>query len=262
MKNKTFAVTTLLTVFLLGASAHAVTQLVGDIDSFGWEDTVNRQFNINVPALIGSDGGSADKNSDGKLGQLDLLPDLSVPLTGGVLTGDDDDYDNRAAGEKTATNGAQFTDVTLSTSFNTSFPSNPDFPGLADVAFFQFNFTVPNPIDPDYGKDHYVSFVYGDYDVTPMDATVDGVDVTLPGNTNYPGTPKDGAIWATFTVVPWLQMLDGVVMVEIDAENEPYIVFDYAILDTDPIELLIPEPCTLLLLGSAIFGVLFKKFRK
>ncbi|MCB1195457.1 PEP-CTERM sorting domain-containing protein [bacterium] len=228
---------------LYTSSSHAITQIIGDIDSFGWDGS--------VAGLTGSDGGPADKDGNGTLGPLDLLPDLNTNNI--VATGQGDDYDNRSVAEAADTEGAQWTDVTLSTSF-------AGRPGLADVAFFRFTFSLPNPIDPDYGKDHYVSFVYGDFDVIPMHAEVDGQFVTLPGNSNYPGTPKDGAIWGTYTVVPWASMLDGIVLVEIVAPNEPYIVFDYAILDTAPIA--IPEPASLILLGSAILSIGIKRFKK
>ena len=69
---------------------------------------------------------------------------------------------------------------------------NGAYGGLADSVVFTFTFTVPTLGDPDYGRDHFVNFVYGDYDMDPMSAIVEGATVTLLGNSD--GGGLDGCI--------------------------------------------------------------------
>lgn len=59
-----------LGLVLYASSSHAITQIIGDIDSFGWDGS--------VAGLTGSDGGPADKDGNGTLGPLDLLPDINT----------------------------------------------------------------------------------------------------------------------------------------------------------------------------------------
>jgi hypothetical protein len=40
-------------------------------------------------------------------------------------------------------------------------------------------FAPPGPGDVDYGVDHFINFVFGDYDVFPASITVDGATVNL-----------------------------------------------------------------------------------
>ncbi len=92
---------------------------------------------------------------------------------------------------------------------------------------------------PNIGKEHYVSFVYGDYDVVPMTAVVEGQTIKLKGGKNG---EVDGYIWRAYAPVAWNDMLDGEVTIKINAPNEPYVAFDYAVLDIKPITT--PEPDT------------------
>lgn len=215
--------------FLSCMDVHAVSVRIGDIDGFGY---------TNVSSLLGFDALPADRNGDGILGAGDVLPDIDQDGDMQLESGEIGDvFDNRLASEKDPSNGARWTDITLSAYAAQIHAQFPDFytaPGIADDAYFTFTFDVPNPGDADYGRNHYVSFLYADYDVEPMYAVVEGRQVILSGNTSA-GTFQDGLIWRAYCEVPWSDMLDGEVTIEIVAPNEPFIAFDYAQLDLSPI---------------------------
>ena len=228
-KVRLFSILFGLMVFLSCMDVHAVSVVIGDIDGFGY---------TNASSLLGFDGLPADRNGDGILGAGDVLPDIDQDGDMQLESGEIGDvFDNRSASEKDPSNGARWTDITLSAYadlMHTQFPLLYNPPGIADDAYFTFTFAVPEPGDADYGKNHYVSFLYADYDVGTMYAVVEGQQVILSGNSSA-GTFQDGLIWRAYYEVPWADMLDGVVTIEIVAPEEPFIAFDYAQLDLSPI---------------------------
>lgn len=228
-------------LLLMTVEADAVTSYIGDVDGFGFGAGAG---------LLGADHNPAERNATGMLDSGDVLPDMNQDHA--VATGRGDDWDNRS-GAEASDPYAKWTDVALSTSFSGR-------PGLADDATFVFNFTVPQPGDPDYGVDHFVNLVYGDYDVRPMSAVVEGNGVPLLGNQDG---GVDGYIWRAYAPVSWSDMQDGVVTLDIVAPGEPYVAFDYALLDVEPLSTgpTIPAPGAVVLsvLGAGLVGWLRRR---
>ncbi|RJP57590.1 MAG: PEP-CTERM sorting domain-containing protein [Candidatus Auribacter fodinae] len=248
MKKTTLLSTLAASIILAQVSvSFAVTLYIGDKDGFGYGSAAG---------YVNELGGNPDANGNGILDPGDALPDRNT--NGSVASGSQDDFDYRSA-ELSATNGAYYTDVALSNSNEAAFP-NQNY--IAHNVLFTFNFTVPTIGDIDYGQDHFINLVYADYDVNPMTAIVEGATVVLEGTTTFGGI--DGFIWRAYKVVSWSDMLDGVVTITIHAPDEPYVAFDYALLDMEPIqvpEVGIPEPATMALFGSALVA-LVRKIRK
>jgi hypothetical protein len=189
----------------IGRSRHASTarRLIGDIDGFGISPTSGL-----VRATLAPHTQPADVDGDGIVEPGEFLPDWNKDGTTAVGSGDE--FDFRSASEQAATDGAQWTDRALT-------------PTGADGATFVFNFTVPSPGDADFGVDHFVNFVFGDFDVSPASIVVDGVTVDL----TVQGGGADGLVQQAFAPVPWASMTDGQVVVTVKAPNEPYMAFDY-----------------------------------
>ena len=227
LKRFTTSAAFLAMLSVLPMQAGAVSILIGDVDGFGFSPTTGLQA---------ANGSAADTNGNGLLESGEYLPDLNGDHAVAYNTGDN--FDNRSAAEASATNGAQYTDVALSRNYSGS-------PALADDAQFTFTFAVPTSGDPDYGVDHFINFIFGDYDVTPMTATVDGTTITFVKQ----AAGDDGLIQYAYANVAWADMMDGEVVIDIIAPNEPYVAFDYALLDTRNIADIIgvPAPATLLL---------------
>jgi choice-of-anchor A domain-containing protein len=193
-------------------NANVVRLLIGDIDGFGITPTAGLVRATGAPHTT-----PADTDGDGRIAAGEFLPDWNK--NGSTAVGAGDDFDRRSAAERAANNGAQNTDRSMTPA------------GASDGATFTFNFTVPVPGDSDYGVDHFINLVFGDYDVTPASIRVDGAVVPLTTQ----GGNQDGLVQMAYAVVPWSAMTDGRVVITIIAPNEPYLAFDYALLDTDQI---------------------------
>jgi hypothetical protein len=196
----------LLVVALLPPGpAAAVTAVVGDPDGFG----------ILTPGLFQADAPAlpADADSDGIIEPGEFLPDWNGNGTCAVSGGDS--FDFREPLELAATDGAQWTDHSV------------EGAGSADLATFSFTFPIPVPGDPGYGVDHTVNFVFGDYDVVPAEIDIDGQTVVLTTQ----GSGADGLVQDAYATTPWASLTDGALVIVVHAPNEPYLAFDYALLD-------------------------------
>jgi len=193
-------------------SVSSARKLIGDIDGFGISPTTGL-----VRATPAPHTRPADVDGDGIIEPGEFLPDWNK--NGSTAVGSNDDFDRRSAAELAATDGAQWTDHSITPA------------GASNGATFTFTFTPPVPGDDDYGVDHFINFVFGDYDVSPAHITVDGSVVAL----TLQGGGQDGLVQKAFGNVPWSAMTDGQVVIQIIAPNEPYLAFDYALLDTDQI---------------------------
>ena len=192
---------------LIASPALAVTALVGDPDGFG----------IDPAGLVRATGEPhdqpADADGDGIIEAGEFLPDWNA--NGSCAVGSGDSFDFRDAAELAALDGAQNTDRSME-------------PGGASQGIeFIFDFAVPAAGDIDYGVGHFINFVFGDYDVQPAEIQIDGITVSM----TLQGGGNDGLAQSSFATIPWDDMLDGQVVITMIAPNEPYLAFDYALMD-------------------------------
>lgn len=214
MKRLLYSLVVAALVALYSSQTLAVTLYIGDPDGFGFG---------NAESLQGADGKPAERTGDRSILDVgDFLPDHN--RDGRLANGSGDNFDLRSVEElgDFQNTGIKWTDVSLSSSY-------AGRPGLAGDAVFVFRFPPPVPGDSDHGRDHFISLVFADYDVTPMIVIVDGRSLELTGNERG---GNDGYIWSAYTTVSWDNIKDGEVVVEIKADTEPYVAFDYAYLGT------------------------------
>ena len=221
IKTTLAAFTLVVTLCFTSFSAHAVTLTIGDVDGFGF-------VNPNA-SYLSAQGALPDTNGNGIIEAGEYLPNLAG-VASAVNT--EDVFDNRSAAETSATDGAQWTDRSLQSA--TTPPHNKSF---------TFNFVVPTLGDLDYGVDHFINLIFGDYDVSPTSIVVDGVTTALTAQSNA----DDGLVQLAYATVDWNKMTDGQVVIKILAPNEPYLAVDYAYLHTENVAAPVPAPASLLI---------------
>lgn len=215
------------------APASAVTLQIGDVDSFGF--TVS-------PALLDAQGNPADTDGDGALEPGEALPDLNGD--GAVLV-NSDEFDNRSAAEKADAN-ARFTDVSLATS------TQADDPGAFADAMFTLAFAVPVLGDADFGVDHFLNFILGDRAEGSGSVNVDGSTSSF---VTFAGAGLiDGGITATSVIVPWAEMTDGQLVIDING-TDPYVAIDAILLAPTQTAPTVSAPPVLALLAVSLLGV-------
>lgn len=229
-----------LLVLASAGTSHAVSIVIGDVDGFGFS---------NPNSYTSAQGTLPDSNSNGLIEPGEYLPDLDGD--GYVRIQGRDEFDNREATELAATNGAQFTDVSLENGY-AGFGTAP-----ANDVLFTFSFLAPEVGDADYGVDHFINLVFGDYDVTPAYLYVDGVQVNLTRQ----NSSEDGLVQLAFANVAWNYLTDGEVVIDMYAPNEPYVAIDYAFLHTENTAAPVPAPGVLGLMVLALGGLLVARRR-
>jgi len=194
-----------LTIVCWPIGAGAVTVVVGDPDGFGISPT---------NGLVAANGTPADSDGDQIIEPGEYLPDWNQGGSTAVNQGDTFDY--RSSAESSATDGAQWTDYSVEGGG-----------GIADGATFTFDFVVPAEFGAGFGATHFINFVFGDYDVQPAHISIDGTTVSL----TVQGSGADGLVQSAYAEVPWSDMEDGQVVIVVHAPSEPYLTFDYGLLD-------------------------------
>jgi hypothetical protein len=193
---------------------------IGDIDGFGYGT---------APGFFAANGGPANVDGAGVLGNMDFLPDIN--RNGTTATGSNDEFDFRSADElantavrlgagvtNTGTTGSAFTDISLARTYDARsragrvlvggnpidglvrgaggpFPDG-DSDALPNQPGFEFRFEAdPAAIDPTAPV--FFNLIFGDYDVLPARIVITSEDgrervVALRQQTNSRG--EDGLI--------------------------------------------------------------------
>ncbi len=191
--------------------AGSVTLVIGDADGFGIDPEGL------VRATDAPHDQPADVDGDGILEIHEYLPDQDAGGT--VQAGGGDDFDHRSGWESTAGDGAQHTDRSLTPA------------GAADGAEFEFRFKLPKLNSSDFGLEHQLHLVLGDYEVSPAEVRVDGTVAALSTGLG----DGDGRVRVVSSTVPWDDMLDGEVVVSLIAPNEGYLAIDYVVIALEPL---------------------------
>jgi hypothetical protein len=245
---------------------------IGDIDGFGY-GTGAGYYRAKAPY------GTVPVNVDG-VGVLtdgDFLPDLNSSGHVDYLT--DDNFDWRSAAEKggsyyetvggvtvNSIAGSDFTDLSLSRSYDDDFPA-ADFPlppsdTLPNQPGFEFDFFVASG-DIAAGTKIFFNMLFGDYDVFPASIVVTRADSstkTLSVLTQPAG--EDGLIQGRYAVLDFGDVFtagtggyDGYLKVDFIADREPYTAFDYVELSVRPISNAVPLPAAAWI-GLGMLGLL------
>jgi hypothetical protein len=247
-------VTALLWVATAAATPPCLGQLsfvrVGDRDGFGLGDGLG---------LLNFQGDAVNVDGAGILGPNDFLPDWNQD--GLVQHFQGDDFDQRTSGEvggtdvetdgfaNVASTGAQFTDLSLSQSYDATFGTPNDFPDPPSTdrndALFIFEFTIPaDQIDP--CSDVFFNIVFGDIGALPADLILTFADMSTVTESIAPINPdvEDGLIKSAFLQLDFADVLqlDGasysgflqarLVTRPTTMDGDPYYAVDYAELST------------------------------
>jgi len=260
--NRHILVLTLALGLAMGAAGTADAQgfesiRLGDMDGFG--------FGLGA-GLLNFQGDPVNVDSVDVLGPgppfADFLPDLDQD--GLVQDFQGDDFDNRTAPEITGTslggsgytdsgsNGSQFTDVSLSRSYDTTFPVPNDFPAPPSIdrndTHLEFRFFVATgDITP--GAPIFLNVVFGDIGAIAGELRVSYAsaapidEVIAPINPNV----EDGLIRAAFLELPFFDVFTGTSggwtgHVDVDivtrpgtVDGDPFYALDYAELSTSQV---------------------------
>jgi hypothetical protein len=288
------------TLLLMVSQAYAVpfdAIRIGDVDGFGYGGG---------SGWVGWDGTAVNRDG-GLLSTGDLLPDVSQTLNqsaadDGVFTGGRDDFDFRSASEisgnyttgagytDTGSSGSQYTDISLSTSYDSSsaggdvlidpnsatatkgagglFPAPPSGT-LTNQPGFVFDFFVADT-DIVAGTDIFLNLVFGDYDVAPAQVQITNGSIQTVPLTLQQNFGDDGLIQAAFVTLDFDTVFtavaggfDGHLLVDFLAPAEPYTAFDFVELSVEPININpVPEPGILALVGLGLAGFGFTRKKR
>jgi hypothetical protein len=235
------------------ASADVAYLRIGDIDGFGFGDGAG---------LLNFEGDPINVDGLGPLQPGDFLPDLNQD--GLVQDFQGDDFENRSAGEiagnavesqlftNVASTGAQFTDLSLSRSYDSTYGVPNDFPDPPsndrNNALFIFDFEVP-PADIPVGTPIFFNIVFGDIGAVSGELRLTFADGSSIEETIEPINPntEDGLIDGSFIELAYDKVftvsgdtLLGYVEVNLvtrpgTANGDPFYANDYVELSTDPI---------------------------
>jgi hypothetical protein len=239
------------------ASAQSFQKIrIGDRDGFGFGDGAG---------LLNFQGDPVNVDGSGVLSEspfADFLPDLNQD--GLVQNAQGDDFDNRSAVEIAATyvegsgftdqgtTGSDFTDLSLSQSFDVTFPPPNDFPDPPandrNDAHFEFRFFVADT-DLPAGNPIYLNVVFGDIGAVAGELTITfagGGSITEPIEPINPDV-EDGSIRGAFVELAFADVFtavaggwDGLVDVDLVTRpgvsgGDPFYALDYVELDRAPL---------------------------
>ena len=266
---------------------------IGDVDGFGYGTGTG---------FVAAGPGNANVDGVGVLAAGDFLPDINNG--GSTLTGGGDDFDLRSAAEIAGGSfqtggsvtvasvlGSNFTDISLSTSYDVSsaagnvligtspnvfgsggaFPTPPSATRPNQPGFY-FDFTVAAS-DIDLTGDVYFNMVFGDYDVIPASVQItDYLGNVTNVAVNTQAGAEDGLIQAAPATLGFGTVFEDIgggflrarLNVDFVAGNEPYTAFDYVELSVTPISTQppVPEPASLLLCLAGVGGLALWRRRK